>query len=78
MTDKVTTLMLFDSCGEEPPRFYALDGDYRHLHNVYSFCDLDEAGEAKAEEMLALIEKAHRLDEPTRDWTYFICCGSVP
>lgn len=29
------TVMVFDSCGEYPLKFYVLDGDYSHLNNVY-------------------------------------------
>jgi hypothetical protein len=61
--------------------FFELDGDYRHLGDVYinRFEDDD-----KQDELDSIVYfpksyevKVNKLEEPTKDWDYFVKCGLV-
>lgn len=73
------TLVLFE---EVPVKsfFFVLEGDYRHLNNVYINAGHNEE---KAAELNALVYtsegvvKVDELDEPIKDWDYFIKCGFI-
>ncbi len=54
------TIVIHDSCGERPLKFFIVDGDKTHLHGVY----VGQAGiaeEAEAE-VIEIIESAESFD----------------
>lgn len=71
------TLVLFEEIPEKS-FFFVLEGDYRYLNNIYINASGDKE---KAEELNSLVYtneglvKVDELDEPTKDWDYFIKCG---
>lgn len=79
---RIKTLFLFEDTGSDSS-FFELEGDYRHLNNVYiNAGDADDAD--KEDELDKLVYKRltgrfmpDKLLEPTRDWTYFVKCGFI-
>jgi hypothetical protein len=86
----VKTLFLYEA--ELGSKFFELDGDYSHLHEVFingvpPKDDMDdEEFYALIDELSALVydkDNEHKfkpmeLAEPTRDWTHFVKCGCLP
>lgn len=72
------TLVLYRVIGDEEdlkPKFVTLEGDYRHLNDVY--VGLTDNAD-KEEELQNLINSNTPFkSEPTRDWDYFIHCGFI-
>ncbi len=71
------------------PKFLELEGDFRHLNDVYINTYIEDEGEQteynkKVEQLNNLLykEDGHYkvtfLSEPTKDWDYFIHCGFLP
>jgi hypothetical protein len=82
------TLMLYQqenlSGDDLSPKFLELEGDYRHLNDVY--INTYHEDEVKREEhqdkeieLMALLPTGTKfLSEPTKDWDFFIHCGFLP
>lgn len=82
------TLFLFEQF-EKAAFFFELEGDYRHLQDVYinSYIQGKEKAKGKAlqDELCNLVydqetgkTKVIKLTEPTKDWDYFVHCGFIP
>lgn len=54
------TIVIHDSCGERPLKFFIVDGDKTHLHGVY----VGQAGVAEEaeEEVISIIENTESFD----------------
>lgn len=83
------SLVLFED-SENGATFFELEGDARRFHEVYINASAPEGEEAvhTSDEYVALQEelsdlmftdegelKLDELEEPTRDWTFFVRCG---
>ena len=75
----MTTIIIYDQCGEAALSFYIIDGDKRHLNGTY--VNQTEANEQNEEELLELV-KAEGLKVFPEDVmgpdTHVIICGFLP
>ena len=69
------TLMLFNDLVDGEAYFIDLDGDYRYLDETY----LGSGNEKESKELLKIWSDTRKykvLAQPTKDWDFFIRCGS--
>lgn len=77
------TLVLYDPCGDgTKPFFFELEGDQRRFADFYINADDDEDLAEELTNILFDAEsgllKVKKLNEPTKDWDFFITVGFVP
>jgi hypothetical protein len=78
------TLFAYDSFGDFPIFFFELEGDYRHLDKVYinDYNDVEDRQGVLAALILDnecnLKPEIKKLQEPTRDWDFFVRVGFIP
>lgn len=74
------TIVIHDSCGERPLKFFIVDGDKTHLHGVY--VNQAEVSEEAEQEVIDIIENNESFDSfPTESVdsdTVVITVGFIP
>lgn len=71
---KERTLFLFENHDES--FFFELEGNFKHLNNTYIGED-QSMNEYELERIIYIDKNFKKIEEPTKNWTYFVKCGDI-